>query len=174
MKSQRGRRKCPAANTTANTTGAIAPNNKNWRPQSESKKEKEKSHKKDLHSTKGNDAPTKKTPTVRINESSEAKNNSYDDLDYSSDDGSAMMVQVLNNKQLNGITVIEVPRREGNHHATTILIDDGFTGYAMMSHPFAKQLGYKFQHKRESLIAQRQGTKNREVLEDELNRQCII
>ncbi len=46
---------------------------------------------------------------------------------------------------MNGITVIEVPGKEGTCHATTILIDNGFTGYAIMSYPFAEKLGYKFQ-----------------------------
>ena len=83
---------------------------------------------------------------VRIDES-EAKNNRYHDLNYSSDDGSAMMVQTSNsNKQVNGITIVEVPDKEGRRHATTILIDNGFTGYAMMSHQFMEQLGYEFQH----------------------------
>jgi hypothetical protein len=36
-------------------------------------------------------------------------------------------------------------------HATTVLIDNGFTGYAIMSYPFAELLGYEFQeNKRES------------------------
>ena len=38
--------------------------------------------------------------------------------------------------------------RKEKGHATTILIDNGFTGYAMMSHQFMEQLGYKFQHKK--------------------------
>jgi predicted aspartyl protease len=68
------------------------------------------------------------------------------DLNYLSDDGSAVMVQASNNnKQVNGITVVEVPGKEGTRHATTILIDNGFTGYAIMSHQFAKDLGYEFQ-----------------------------
>ena len=52
----------------------------------------------------------KKTPMVKINEEpEEVHKNHYADLDYSSDNGSAMMVQVSNSKQVNGITVIEVP-----------------------------------------------------------------
>ncbi len=70
------------------------PDNKNRRPQSESKKEKEKSQKKGLHFTKKSDE-TKKTPIVKINE--KPKVNHYADLDYSSDDGSAMMVQASSN-----------------------------------------------------------------------------
>jgi hypothetical protein len=86
------------------------PDNKNCRPQSKSKKEKEKSQKKDLHSTKRNDETTKKTPIVKIEEKS--KVNHYADLDYSLDNGLAMMVQASsNNKQVNGITVVEVPSK---------------------------------------------------------------
>jgi hypothetical protein len=88
---------------------------------------------------------TKKTPMVQIDKKEEDKKNHYKDLDYLSDNGLAMMVQALNNKQVNGITVVEVPGKEGTRHATTILIDNGFTGYAMMSYPFAEKLGYKFQ-----------------------------
>jgi predicted aspartyl protease len=42
---------------------------------------------------------------------------------------------------VNGITVIEVPGKEGTHHAITILIDNGFTGYVVISYPFAEKLG---------------------------------
>ena len=35
--------------------------------------------------------------------------------------------------------------KEETCHATTVLIDNGFTGYAIMSYPFVKKLGYKFQ-----------------------------
>jgi predicted aspartyl protease len=65
------------------------------------------------------------------------------------DDGSAMMVQASdnNNKLVTGITVVELPDKEGKRHATTILIDTGFTGYALMSHQFAEHLGYEFQPK---------------------------
>ena len=49
-------------------------------------------------------------------------------------------------KQLIGTTVIEVPSQDGKRHATSVLIDNGFTGYAIMSHSFAKNLGYEFQH----------------------------
>ena len=59
-----------------------------------------------------------------------------------------MMVQASNNKQVTGITVVEVPGKEGTHHATTISIDNGFTGYAMILYPFAEKLGYEFQHKK--------------------------
>ncbi len=56
-----------------------------------------------------------------------------------------MMVQTTNNKQVNGITVVEVPGKDKTCHATTILIDNGFTGYDIMSHFFAEKLGYEFQ-----------------------------
>jgi hypothetical protein len=42
---------------------------------------------------------------------------------------------------VNGITVIEVPGKEGTRHAITILIDDGFTEYVVISYPFAEKLG---------------------------------
>jgi hypothetical protein len=127
------------------------PDNKNWRPQSESKKEKDAAkskEKKDSHSIQREDATTKKTPTVRVDES-DAGNNCYHDLDYSSGDGSALMVQASNNnnKLVTGITVVELPDKDGKRHATTILIDTGFTGYALMSHQFAEHLGYEFQPK---------------------------
>jgi predicted aspartyl protease len=59
-----------------------------------------------------------------------------------------MMVLASTNHsiQLIGTTVIEVPSQDGKRHATTVLIDYGFTGYAIMSYPFAKDLGYEFQH----------------------------
>jgi hypothetical protein len=83
---------------------------------------------------------------VRINEKKEDKKNRYKDLDYLSDDSLAMMVQASNNKQVNGIAVVEVSGKEGTRHATAILIDNGFTGYVMMLYPFAVKLGYEFQH----------------------------
>ncbi len=101
--------------------------------------------KKDLHSTKSSSTTSKKMPMVTINE--KQNENHYADLDYQSDDddGSAMMVQATNNKQVNGITVIQLQGQNGTHHGTTILIDNGFTGHAIMSHSFAEKLGYKFQ-----------------------------
>ena len=79
------------------------------KPTSESGKEK--SIKKDLHSTKGSDSDVKKTPKVIINESK----NHFANLDYSSDDGSAMMVLASKSdqKQLIGMTVIEVSSKDG-------------------------------------------------------------
>ena len=44
--------------------------------------------------------------------------------------------------------MIAVPGADGTVQGTTILIDNGFTGFAMMSHSFAKLLGYEFQHKK--------------------------
>jgi hypothetical protein len=83
---------------------------------------------------------------IKINKKpEEVQKNHYSDLNYWSDDGLTMMVQASNSKQVNGISVIEVPRKEGTRHATTVLIDNGFTGYAIMSYPFAEKLGYKFQ-----------------------------
>ena len=46
---------------------------------------------------------------------------------------------------INCITVIEVPAQDGTHLGTTILIDNGFSGHAIMSHAFAKSLSYEFQ-----------------------------
>jgi hypothetical protein len=90
-------------------------------------------------------------PIVRIDESGREKKNLYQflDLDYSWDDGSAMMVQASNNnnKLVTGITVVELSDKEGKCHTTTILIDTGFTGYALMSHQFTEHLGYEFQPK---------------------------
>jgi hypothetical protein len=57
-----------------------------------------------------------------------------------------MMVQALMTNQVNGITVIEVPAKDGTYHGMTILIDNGFMGFAIMSHPFAEMLSYKFKH----------------------------
>ena len=108
--------------------------------------------KEDLHSTT-NKTIVIKMPTVRINEEPQVKilkNNSFAELNYSSDEGSAMMVQggasSSNQPQLvNGITVIEFPAQDGTRLGTTILIDNGFSGHAIMSHAFAKSLGYEFQ-----------------------------
>jgi hypothetical protein len=131
------------------------PHNKKWKPQSKSAKEK--SQKKDLYSTKATNVTTKMTPMVKINkEPEEVQKNHYADLDNSSDDGSAIMVQATNSKQVNGITVIEVKGKEGTCHATTILIDNGFTGNAIMSYPFAEKLGYEFQQSKGNHSIQRQ------------------
>ena len=129
-------------------TRRYCPDNKNRRAQSESKKEK--SQKKDLHSAKGSEKTDIKTPTVTFTDNKDRKESSkncYKDLDYSSDEGSAMMVVASENLQVNGITIIQVPTRNGDLKATTILIDNGFSGFAMMSYPFAKYLGYEFQRK---------------------------
>jgi len=64
---------------------------------------------------------------------------------YSSDDASAMMVHAPNSNQVNGITIIEAPTKDGYHFGTTVLIDTGFTGYAIMSHSVATMLGYEFE-----------------------------
>jgi predicted aspartyl protease len=58
-----------------------------------------------------------------------------------------MMVQAVENKprKVNGVTVIDVPAKAGSRLGTTILIDNGFSGYAIMTYPFASQLGYEFQ-----------------------------
>ncbi len=120
------------------------PDNKKQKPQSKSSKEK--SQMKDLHVTKATNVTTKKTPLVKINkEPEEAQKNHYADLDYLSDDSLAMMVQASNSKQVNEINVIEVPGKEGTCHVTTVLIGNGFTGYAIMSYPFTEKLGCKFQ-----------------------------
>jgi hypothetical protein len=122
----KGERKMPCHKHNGEHNYCNFLDNKNCRPQSKSKKEKEKSQKKDLHSTKRSDE-TAKTLIVKINKKPETRH--MTDLDYSLDDGSAMMVQVShNNKQVNGITVVEVPAKEGMLHMTTILIDNGFTG----------------------------------------------
>ena len=147
----KGEKKMPCRKHDGEHDWRDCPDNKNRRPQSESKKEKDAAKsqtKKDLHSVQKEDATTKKTPIVRVDES-EAEKNRYHDLDYSSDDGSAMMVQASdsNSKLVTGITVVELPDKEGKRHATTILIDTGFTGYALMSHQFAETLGYEFQPK---------------------------
>jgi hypothetical protein len=105
----------------------------------------EKGIKKDLHSTKADNVTTSKTmPMVTSHE--EKNKNHYANLVYSTDEGSAMMVQTTNKKQVNGITVVEAPARDGTHHATTILIDNCFTGYTIMSHSFVEKLSYEFQH----------------------------
>jgi hypothetical protein len=135
------------------------PNNKNWEPQSKSVKEK--SQEKDLHSTKATNVTTKKTPMVKINEEPEkTQKNHYADHNYLSDDGSAMMVHASDSKQVNGITIIEVPGKEGTCHTTTIQIDNGFTGYAIMSYPFAEKLGYKFQCSKGELYCTTTGNMN--------------
>ena len=89
---------------------------------------------------------TKKTPIVRINKDPEVKviDNHYSDLNYSSDDASAMMVHAPSSNQVNGITVIKVPTKDGSHFGTIILIDNGCTGYDIMSHNVAETVGYKF------------------------------
>jgi hypothetical protein len=39
--------------------------------------------------------------------------NRYEDANYLLDNGSAMMVHKSNNKQVNGITIVEIPGKEG-------------------------------------------------------------
>jgi hypothetical protein len=51
----KGERKMPCQKHNGEHDWSDCPDNKNWRPQSKSKKEKEKSQKKDLHSTKGSE-----------------------------------------------------------------------------------------------------------------------
>jgi len=46
---------------------------------------------------------------------------------------------------VNGITVIEAPPKDGSRFGTTIFIDNGCTGYAIMSHNVAETLGYEFE-----------------------------
>ena len=82
--------------------------------------------------------------------------NRYADLNDYPTDGSAMMVQTTNNKQVNGITIVEVLGEDGTPHATTILIDYGFTGYAIMSHSFAEKLAMNFNTQRENQTGQQQ------------------
>ncbi len=55
-----------------------------------------------------------------------------------------MMFHATDSKQVAGITVLEVPNKEGvRHHATIILIDTGFTGYAIMFYSFVEEFGYE-------------------------------
>ena len=84
---------------------------------------------------------------VRINEEPEVKqyDNRFSDLNYSSHDASAMMVHAPNINQVNGITIIKAPTKDGYHFGTTVLIDTGFTGHAIMSHSVATMLGYEFE-----------------------------
>jgi hypothetical protein len=59
-----------------------------------------------------------------------------------------MMVQVVDNHTtplLNSVTVIDVPTKDGTRYGTTILIDNGYTEYMIMSYPFAISLGYELQ-----------------------------
>ena len=126
------------------------PDNKSNQNKSKGDKDaaKEKKSKGDLHSTKAAETPAnKKTPVVRFNSKVETKEADAD-LQYDdSDDASAMMVQAVENKarKFNGVTVIDVPAKDGARLGTTILIDNGFSGYAIMTYPFASQLGYDFQ-----------------------------
>jgi len=90
----------------------------------------------------------KKTPVVCINEEPEIKSydkNRFSDLNYSSDDASAMMVHAPSSDQVNRITIIEMPTKDGSRFGMTILIDNGFTGYAIMSHNIAETLHLEFE-----------------------------
>jgi hypothetical protein len=123
-------------------------NNNKEKGQSKSKSDKEgksnKSPKGDLHFT--NSGSSKKaSPAGCISGTSETVE--YDaDLQYS-DDKSALMVQSVDvdTPAVNAITVIEVPASDGARLGTTVLIDNGFSSYMMMTHAFAMTLGYKFQ-----------------------------
>ncbi len=83
--------------------------------------------KKELHSTQSMNESTKKTSVVCINEEPEVKviDHPYSDLNYSSDEASAMMVHAPSSNQVNGITVIEAPTKDGSCFVTTVLIDNG-------------------------------------------------
>ena len=61
--------------------------------------------KKELHSTQSTKQLTKKTPVVCINEEPKVKviDNHYSDLNYSSDDTSAMIVHAPSSNQVNGM-----------------------------------------------------------------------
>ena len=84
---------------------------------------------------------------VCINEGLKVKaiDNNYSDLNYSSDDASAMMVHAPSSNQVNGITDIEALTKDGSRFGTTILNDNGCTRYAIMSHNFLEILGYEFE-----------------------------
>ena len=127
------------------------PGNSNNKEKSQSKfkGEKEKGDKKskgDLHSAAK--SMRKATPAVHINNDAETETVEYDaNLQYSSDDASAMLVQATAEVQpiVNSITIVEVPAQDGAFLGTTILIDNGFTNYLTMSHAFTTELGYEFQ-----------------------------
>jgi len=79
--------------------------------------------KKELHSTQSTNKSTKKTPEVCINEEPEIKSydkNRFSDLNYSSDGASAKMVHAPSSDQVNGITITEMPTKDGSHFGTTI------------------------------------------------------
>jgi hypothetical protein len=86
-------------------------------------------------------------PVVCINEEPKVKviHNHYSDLNYSSDEASAMMVHAPSSNQVNGITIIKAPTKDGSRYARTVLIENGCTGYAIMSHKVVETLGYKFE-----------------------------
>ncbi len=61
-----------------------------------------------------------------------------------------MMVQVVDHNRttplVNSITAVDVPAQDGTRYRTTILMDNGYTEYMIMSYPFAKSLGYELKH----------------------------
>ncbi len=105
----------------------------------------DKKPKGDLHSAQA--APAKKaTPIVRFGKVPTKETESA--LEDDSDDESAMMVQAVGEHTpplLNSITVIDVPSQNGDRYGTTMLIDNGYTDYLIMSYSFAKSLGYEIQ-----------------------------
>ncbi len=64
-------------------------------------------------------------------------------------DESAMMVQVVDHNHttllLNSATIIGVPVQDGARYGTTILIDNGYTEFMIMSYPVAMSLDYELQ-----------------------------
>jgi hypothetical protein len=66
--------------------------------------------------------------------------NQYTDLNYLPEDASAMMIQASKNNQVSGITVIEVPAKDGTCHGTTILINNRLTGFATLLNSFSEML----------------------------------
>ncbi len=105
---------------------------------------KKKKPKGDLHSSQATDEPAKKTtPVVRFGKPANSMEAAADD----SSDESAMMVQVVDHNHttplLNSTTIINVPAQDGARYGTTILIDNGYTEYMIMSYPVAMSLGYE-------------------------------
>ena len=122
------------------------PNNKaNNKPKGDKDTLKsEKKPKSNVHSAQIDVSAKKSTPMVHISKEEDTKESGVD-IKYDSDAASVMMVQAKNKpRKLNGVTVIDVPAKNGTHLGMTILVDNGFTGYAIMSYPFAEMLGYEF------------------------------
>jgi hypothetical protein len=119
------------------------PDNKsNNKSKSDKDASKEKKSKGDLYLSQAANEPAKKTTlVVRVGKPTSSKEVKAD----CSSDESAMMVQVVNHNHTTVSQSFSRSFSDGVRYRTTLLIDNGYVEYMIMSYPFATSLGYKLQ-----------------------------